>query len=284
MKNTVQIYQWNVLAQSLADKVGFPKVDEDCLDWTQRWNLIKIKLTEVIENNGILVMEEVDPAVVENKPGMYKYISDFLDLHNYEHQWISKNCNNEKTKTGKKGKSVRDGTMIAWPQIFTNIGTLKIPLGKNSTQNAYYIILKDMRTDVIFIVCGVHLKSKPNFAEQRVEQVKIAIDGLSIISCDNVLFVGDFNDIPTSDCIKYIESKGFKSAYNLNNKLLTTAKVRKDLVIRCIDYIWYRGSYWGKIKSVRDLEVLSDFAQNYLPHKNHPSDHLMLGMKIEIDR
>ncbi len=282
MSSSVQIYQWNVLAQSLADETGFPHVNPQYLTWSHRWSLIKVRLGVIVKNNGILVMEEVDPE-------MYKCFNEFFDANDYNCDWVSKNM---------PDKNQRDGTLIAWPTEYYDTkyhnGTAHA-LGDHSTQNAFRIDFVCKTTQQNFVVCGVHLKAKPPFAKKRAKQIKICLDLFE--SHENVLLVGDFNDTPDSECVKKCIEAGFTSAYGIDEVGIdevgidevgidkytpTTAKIRKNLVIRCIDYIWFRGPCWNKVKSVRELEQMSEFVPNYLPHKNHPSDHLMLGMKIEI--
>ena len=205
---------------------------------------------------------------------MYKTFNEFLKNYKYYGIWYSKNTYDN---------TDRDGTAIFYPTaLYNHITYNNIPLGIKSTQNGVYIHLENKLTKLDFLVCGVHLKAKPPFSTQRLEQVTILIDHLNKLDVENILLVGDFNDIPTSKCIKYVEQMGFTSVYSILDHPPTTAKIRKDLVIRCIDYIHIKGPMWGNI-TVKELPQLDDYAPNYLPHKNHPSDHLILGAKISFN-
>lgn len=244
----VSIYQWNVLAQSLAE---FPHVDPEYLTWEHRWPLIEKRLKSVTNKCAIVVLEEVEEFMLE----AFKKV-----LSNHSCTWKSKN----------PGK--RDGTAIFWcDETYKKLDERVDALG---TQNAVHVELVHIPSKIKFWVCGVHLKAKPPFVNKRVIQVYQSLNKYPMDV--NVICVGDFNDVPESDCIKVVLKYEFKSVYP--DHPMTTAKWRKEKIIRCIDYIWYRGPAWGKVLEVVDLGDLKD----HLPSKEFPSDHLMLGATIEI--
>ena len=246
MKKGVNIFQWNVLAQSLTD--GFPHTPKEHLTLEHRLELHLKELRRAAANNAIIVLEEVD----------IELLTPFVTaLDGYLWRWVSKNS---------EDKGFRDGTLIMWPKkLFTVVRVETVELG---TQNAVVAEFTD------FMLCAVHLKAKPGFYEKRTEQVAAFLRHIWLKAA---IIVGDFNDVPESDCIQLLRDAGYKSAYADHPP--TTAKRREEAVVRCIDYIWVRGGEVVETSKLRDLE---DYAPNYLPCETWPSDHLALEATIKF--
>jgi endonuclease/exonuclease/phosphatase (EEP) superfamily protein YafD len=177
----------------------------------------------------------------------------------------------------KNASMPRDGTVIFWPGIhFELLKFWSISLG---TQNALFVRLQCKHTGLIFVVCGVHLKGKAGYEEHRAKQIHRVLAELK--NETNVLLVGDFNDVPDSVCVKLVENRGYKNVFPEN--FPTTAKIHKsDPVIRCIDYMWYKGTAIQPTTCVTEPSQLSKLEPPYLPNEVWPSDHACLRAKFKI--
>lgn len=243
----IEIHQWNVLADRFADRFGFPYATDQALEWEHRKKLFK----EILGNptdDGIYVFEEVEWDMLQF------FLEEIFTEHTF--QWISKNSTDGK---------MRDGTVIFSPH--SAIEKIDIPLG---TQNALIL-----RFDNNIWVCAVHLKAKEEGDAIRPQQIRKVLTFLDDL--ENVILIGDFNDVPESETIKLVQNAKFKSAYP--NFEPTTAKKRNKVIVRCIDYIWYRGPAFA---GVIETSKLSEDPP-MLPNEEWPSDHLKLYAKIKLN-
>lgn len=94
---------------------------------------------------------------------------------------------------------------------------------------------------------------------------------LSHIDCDNVILCGDFNAIPTEECIQLISNEMTNLYPNSEH---TTCKLRQTLVSKCIDYIFVKGITY---LSTSTLPIMVES-----PNNNHPSDHYPLCAELML--
>jgi mRNA deadenylase 3'-5' endonuclease subunit Ccr4 len=247
---TIVVHQWNVLADCFADQLGFPYVSQKVLDWEHRKELFKKILAD--PGDGIYVLEEVELH-------MLKFFSKHIFTEHFT-EWVSKNSTDG---------SMRDGTAIFYPhKLFSVVEKYDVALG---TQNALFLHFKEPD----FWLCAVHLKAKDEGAAVRPQQIKKVLSFLADL--DNVVLVGDFNDVPESETIARVLEAGFESAYPEFEP--TTAKVRLWKIVRCIDYIWYRGAAFAGVAERGELSE----SPPMLPNEEWPSDHFKLCAKIKLN-
>jgi len=254
----IRLFQLNTLADSLADKFAFPETEEEMLYWKPRNEQYKLILELP---PSIVVLEEVDHNMLKE----FAYTLGKFNVK-YEHRWLSKND----TKP-------RDGTAIFWPQnnfLFHDFWTIGL-----GTQNALMVKLECRNTGLRFVVCGVHLKAKVGFEKQRASQVEKILLGLK--NEEHAFVVGDFNDVPDSLCVKLMAASGFKNVFPRSPP--TTSKIHSSgHVIRCIDYIWYKGGSFQLTSAEMQPKELSALESPYLPNAFWPSDHAALQANFKI--
>jgi len=127
-------------------------------------------------------------------------------------------------------------------------------------------------------VAATHLKAKPEFEEQRKQQVQLLIQEFPAFINGKkwpTFILGDFNDIPQSAPIKFMQEH-YTSAYDNTDKgYWTTWKKREDEVKRIIDYIFYD----PKLSTLEAVLPPPD-SPTHLPDTFYPSDHLAICAKF----
>lgn len=174
-----------------------------------------------------------------------------------------------------------------------NMSCEKIILDYDVTSQVYIILqLKHKPTSNYFYVVCLHLKSKVEYYQRRLEQVKQILKALKVHLKVNsfykekqypLLLCGDFNGEPFEefyDEIKNDDTFFLRDAYTEKNgqKKPTTIKydISGNIHKRGIDYIFYNPKL---MKIVRYLELPENsklIDEKGLPNSIYSSDHLSL--------
>eukprot|EP01080_Neovahlkampfia_damariscottae_P002907 gene2907-4750_t len=257
----LSILQFNTLADELSD--AFPEANPDILKWNFRSELL---LEEIIQRDSdVICLEEVD------------HFDDFFFPHlsklGYDGKFLMKTMENNKP---------RDGCCIFFKNSKLKLEILK-EVHFNYTKDAkgaqVGIICKFLFEKKSFLCAMTHLKAKEGHEELRKNQIKHFISEIKKMNENKlpIIICGDLNDIPDSLCYKELELNEFSSSYKLYGDDIepyTTFKKRKEIVKRCIDYIWYTSD---TLKVEQLLEIPnSDDLKDYLPCDIFPSDHLSI--------
>lgn len=247
-----KILHYNVLANSLSD--GFPYVDPSHLSWKSRKK--KIIKSVCDQKADVVCLVEVDEEHKNMFNTVYpKYFSFY---------------------SKKRSIDNKDGCLVLVNlNKFEVLDYSSFRLKDSRSQIAVLLKLKNIKTNYTFYLVSTHLKAKPGFEQIRLEQCSVIMDKIGDNDC---IFLGDFNDVPNSLCYNFITKKHkFIDVYDNDKRIYTTCKKRDKLVCRVIDYIFYRSN---KMKPQNEIQapLLSSLPAVGLPSKEHPSDHVLLGV------
>lgn len=164
------------------------------------------------------------------------------------------------------------------------------------SKSKYYIILtlKSKLNNIEFTISNSHFVSSEEFKDLKFLGGYVLFKKLERFN--NVIFCGDMNSLPDSYIIQLIQNgesknnlgnfklkKKYKSVYDLNSNLITTHTSNKYTPIfsEMIDYIFID----NKIKSSKVIQIpkKESVSNVFLPNKNEPSDHFMIGCLLQID-
>jgi len=121
---------------------------------------------------------------------------------------------------------------------------------------------------------------KQGFEEKRKEFMKhmMMVNG-SVLSCGKdqaAILMGDFNDVPDSPVVRFIEESGFA---HVGSEYTTMKRRNGELIRREIDYIFFKGCD----APAMDLVSSGEQAEDGFPTETWPSDHLMLHATFLIN-
>ena len=272
------LFQWNTLCSKLADKKGFPYVEDKYLEWEYRHSLIK----KVIEENkgDIISLEEVADFEKDFKEGIFEKLTSKYDL-----------------VYGPKPSKFMGNVLAINKELFSLEKSENIFLdgldGKQSGQNIIIALINDIKTNNKFVVIVVHLKSKAQNENLRVVQSNqlMKIIEENYLGKYPIFIMGDFNAEPSYSCIvNLLQNKNIcaKSLFDLSQLDFTTIKLRDILYRRVIDYIFFV----GKNKDSRDNELKINSVEKAkpiidekigLPNDVFPSDHLFIKANVELN-
>lgn len=280
-----KVVSWNILAQTYATKESFPECDSNCLEWEHRKELIKKQIKEM--NADILVLVEVEQRQLVDlfdisESTENEDIDDTTSVQgpikgtDYYAMWYKKGdriCTDNKITTGSDFPL--DGTVVIFnTKKFALVYNFSYKLSTTS-QRAVIVKLQHLETNEILLLLAVHLKSKEQFADVRIEQMKSLFYAVKNICSKhddkNIIIAGNFNEIKESGVFKTMLND-FKDSYE-GKCPWTTLKKRDKIICRTIDYILYKGNL--ECVDVEPIPSVDKFP-NLLPCMEFPSDHLPL--------
>jgi endonuclease/exonuclease/phosphatase family metal-dependent hydrolase len=263
----------------------------------RRWRLVEILFgPKLATPYDIIALEEVD---------RYRgFFRPLLTFFGYDSVFMPK-----KNAPGVRMGWYSDGCVLAWKSCTFDL--IHKIFGDYSVGNQIFIIvsLKHKISNQRIVVAVTHLKAQQSEVNEvircrQVDELLVAIDDetkrlIEAFSDQNVpvIILGDFNaDPPTrremncSAIQKLLthakHSAPYRSAYTIDNPmddLFTTWKIRGTKTSkRFIDYIFHAGS---SIQCVDTLKTISpsEIEETKLPSLRHPSDHLHIAAKFEIN-
>lgn len=270
--NGLTICTWNVLADCCCDDSdgGFPYVSEATRDPAKRAR--KQLLILASEYPDLLALQEVD------KP---KRFGPFLEEIGYKVTYFK-----------REGSPL--GTMVAIRESLDFVMWNKAEL----SENRFLLGVTFTYKDAIFEFWTTHLKAKADGEAARIQQAaRIAL--LLDNEQTNYILAGDFNDHPSSECVKILKQSGFCSAdeacVRLKPRSFTTYKTRRDSEgvpieqKKTEDYIFFKGRD-VVLTGFEEGDYVSGAIQNCtlelkppgLPSEQFPSDHLPLVATFDL--
>jgi len=253
-ENTFTVLQYNTLATSLS-RSGFPNKPENVWEGREERNLQLIRSYFP----DILCLQEVDEdSLLLTSPLLKK---DYISLY--------------EKKNGKK-----DGVCIAFKkEKFELLHKYTINYHEHNEkydQVAIVALLQDRKSEKIFTIVTLHLKSKEGNEAIRNDQIDLL---LQILVPKPILIVGDFNDVVGSEVYQRMKNAGYQSSYSSLEKdpsFFTTCKKREKLIHQTNDYIWYTDDFLP-------LSILNapKLKKKHLPNIAYPSDHIPLLTQFE---
>eukprot|EP00884_Botryococcus_braunii_P001983 jgi/Botrbrau1/11786/Bobra.0195s0110.1 len=302
----LRVFQWNTLADGLAQHGDFVKVHSKVLEWDYRAPLIleEIKYAQA----DILCLQEVNR--------FDEFFRPVLNQLGFSGYFWPKPCS-----PAEPYACPGDGCAVFFRQ--NRFALVAEPEGRpfhvpNSTkvgnQGMIHVQLYDKEAQVSFLVACTHLKAKggaenelarEHQAVELLQRVEAACNLFPGANCSAstsplVIICGDFNTTPnTAPCKVMEESRlGLISLWGVDTispaaggvngvaepeDIYTTWKFRSDgEVKRIIDYIWFSNdprlqpvSRWG-------IPHPAEIGYDGLPSAQYPSDHLSVVCDFEI--
>lgn len=244
------ISTFNVLADGAAQSGGF-RTPMD-LSWEAR----KTALLAAVPKTDIICLQECNHFLNFWVPALKDYTGAFAPKARYAAY-----------------QAVPDGVAIFIRS--TRFQTIRTAMFYSNPVQCI-LLLWDTETKQTIVVMSVHLKAKPEFADQRTTQVQTAWQrradfyGLGVPT----LWTGDFNAEPTEACVKYLCQRGF--TYMTFN--WTTWKTRQTTVKHAIDYIFYSAAV--QCTPIVEYTSLRHIPDTGLPTPDHPSDHRAVAATV----
>ena len=278
---------------------SFTRVDTACLKWSHRQDLL---LGEILNSGAdIIALEEVDH--------FHDFFQPALSSAGFTGQFLAKPsspCLESKPNNGPDGCALfyrsslfklLDKTELRLVKQ-ENPGDCKSP----SSQVAIIAKLEYLQhnsssssssssvTNPQLCVAVTHLKAKRPYTHMRSVQGQQLLEEMKKIS-GNLPFVicGDFNALPSEpvyDVFKCSSSPQLASAYcvagNGQEPEFTSWKFREvGESLYTIDYVWYTSDKLAAT-GVWGLPSREEIGITGLPVMRYPSDHLALGVELEI--
>ena len=185
------------------------------------------------------------------------------------------------------------GIMLVYNRIkFKLIKSYKYYLGINLNQNFALVALmqENYFPNNYFVILITHLIARDKNEKTRIKQINKLFYNLSndnilkSFKINKIIFCGDLNTNPDSDCIKLILQNNFKSVFDINNKEDNNYTIVIDTIDEGFkklkfDYIFLSDNIEIKNK-ILPINFL-DFEKG-LPNENFPSDHIYLFMEFKF--
>lgn len=263
----LSVLQFNTLADCCSDNsdYGFPYVDSNVLEWSSRAHALEREIFR--HDPDIIALEEID------KPDFFSML---LKKRGYKSCYF-------------KSPLSKHGIITAWKiSKFHILDNLHLQYKRSdnslSSQIASMVNLRFLGNEWTLNISFVatHLKSKPEFRDERCYQVKQLKEWIENHKAGCLIIAGDFNDTPDSGlsnmlpgmkdaCSKHMEFTTFKTRPNKDN-VPTEVK-------RIIDYIYYEENTFTPVEL---LGCPPHVHKPGLPSVVYPSDHLSLWVKLRI--
>lgn len=298
-KTNLSLMQWNILSKSelYCSNSSFPKIEEKFLNFTYRKDLF-IEIFNKFASD-IICLQEVDD--------FEEFKTNILSLYKYDSVYYKKD-------EGIQGIAIfydKGKLNLLYHQ---NVNLPKDDRGTLSNQFFVFCFFEEKISKKIICLITTHLKSKTEFEQIRISQIKYLLnysdrneEFLELYYKylpTGILFCGDFNAEPDYSCINYLKyfkygknklllGKGFKSAYNVWDKEkedhleMTTFKIRDRPYYRVIDYIMYTDPIQCNfttptLKLCDQKFINTDLEKSGLPCEWFPSDHYYLTMNFSL--
>jgi len=274
--NTIRIFQWNQLSQTLGTKNDkFVKCSPQALEWSsRRWRLLQ----EIVRYNpDIICLQEVDH---------FKFIEKALSSVGYEGMFVSKPdspCLYLADNNGPDGCAIFYKTSQF--QLDKSASHTLSVWGVESNQVILSLLLTHIKTGQEVCVATTHLKARTGdiLTSMRNEQGKDILGWLQEIRRERpVILTGDFNADPAEPVYNTITGDNhlpLVSAYE--EQEFTTWKIRETgEEKKVLDYIFHS----PQLESVATLNMPSEeqVGVDRLPSLAFPSDHLSLVSDIAL--
>ena len=186
------------------------------------------------------------------------------------------------------------GIMLLYNRIkFKLIKSYKYYLGTNINQNFALVALmqENYFPNNYFVVLITHLIARDKNEKTRIKQINKLFYNLSNdnflknFKINKIIFCGDLNTNPDSDCINQILQNNLKSVFDISNKednnnyTIVIDTIDEGFKKLKFDYIFLSENIEIKNK-ILPLNYL-DFEKG-LPNENFPSDHIYLFMEFQF--
>lgn len=279
---TINVLQWNILAQALSYPEGnFNRVEKATVNYeTRKWRVLE---QIVVHNPDLIALEEVD---------IYNcFLAEHLPIFGYQCFFSPKPNSRCLTFEGDNDNfKGADGVLLCFRKDSFDLHKQKSkPLpddGRFAKQIFAILELVHKKSKLPIIFVGTHFKAKSQFSASRMNQSVVLNQYLNehYSSDVHIILAGDFNGEKNEPFYKVLQDSQFRSSQQelngRNEPSFTTWKFKsregsEKEERRTIDYIFFRSNI---LQPVGYLEIPSQQAigQNALPCSQYPSDHIAL--------
>ena len=279
-KDTLRIFQWNHLSQTLGTKNdNFVRCNPQALDWsTRRWRLLE----EIIRYDpDIICLQEVDH---------YKLLQRALGSIGYGGRFVPKPdspCLYLEDNNGPDGCAIFYKTSQF--HLDSSASHILSVWGVESNQVVLSLLLTHRKTGKELCVATTHLKARTGdlLTSMRNEQGKDILDWLQTTRESRpVIISGDFNADPCEPVYSTMTGGGetpLLSAYGGQGGQgeYTTWKIRETgEQKKVLDYIFHSPQL--QTVSTLDMPTEQQIGEDRLPSLEFASDHLSLVADIQL--
>ena len=283
---TINIISYNILADYL-NNYEYINIKKKFLENNFRIKLLLKKLTKHIKKNTIFCLQEVGPTQLSI---LYVFFKDL----NYECISYADLAIFYPKKYKVKLVKVNRISSLADKYL---IGSKKNLIDNVKKFRHSYIMMTLIKKNKQFTICNTHLIAHPKFYKIKILQSFLLAKRLEGLK--KTILCGDFNSMPDSKVYELLSTSKTSFPYykklKLKNKLfsvyntihtseinITThaSNIVTNKFTETIDYIWI-SSDLTPIKTLPILTRENIDKNDFIPDKNQPSDHYLIGCTLK---
>ena len=274
--NSYKLLFWNLLCNEYSyDWKTSPKIELKYKVWEYR-----SKLFAQLFSNKSIISDLYCFVEVDKQDDIYLMLNSIVNQKLFETVYYPR-------------PSTPLGIMLLYNRIkFKLIKSYKYYLGINVNQNfaLVSILQENFFPNNYFVVLITHLIARDKNEKTRIKQINKLFYNLSNdnvlknLKINKIIFCGDLNTNPDSECIDIILGNKFKSVFDISNKednnyTIVIDTIDEGLKKLKFDYIFISDNIEIKNK-ILPINFL-DFEKG-LPNENFPSDHIYLFTEFQF--
>ena len=273
---TYKLLFWNLLCNEYSyDWKTSPKIELKYKVWEYRSKLF----TQLFSNKSI-ISDLYCFVEVDKQDDIYIMLNTIVNQKLFETVYFPR-------------PSTPLGIMLLYNRNkFKLIKSYKYYLGININQNFALVAImqENFFPNNYFVILITHLIARDKNEKARIKQINklfynLANDNiLKNLGVNKIIFCGDLNTNPDSECINLIIKNNFKSVFDISNKENNNYTIVIDTIDEGLkklkfDYIFISENIEIKNK-IMPINFL-DFEKG-LPNENFPSDHIYLFTEFQF--
>ena len=274
--NSYKLLFWNLLCNEYSyDWKTSPKIELKYKVWEYR-----CKLFLQLFSNKSIISDLYCFVEVDKQDDIYLMLNNIVNQKLFETVYYPR-------------PSTPLGIMLLYNRIkFKLIKSYKYYLGTNLNQNFALVALmqENFFPNNYFVILITHLIARDKNEKTRIKQINklfynLANDNiLKNLKINKIIFCGDLNTNPDSECIDIILKNNFKSVFDIsnindNNYTIVIDTIDEGFKKLKFDYIFITDNIEIKNK-ILPVNFL-DFEKG-LPNENFPSDHIYLFTEFQF--
>jgi len=276
INNSYKLLFWNLLCNEYSyDWKTSPKIELKYKVWEYR-----SKLFLQLFSNKSIISDLYCFVEVDKQDDIYLMLNNIVNQKLFETVYYPR-------------PSTPLGIMLLYNRIkFKLIKSYKYYLGTNLNQNFALVALmqENFFPNNYFVILITHLIARDKNEKTRIKQINklfynLANDNiLKNLKINKIIFCGDLNTNPDSECIDIILKNNFKSVFDIsnindNNYTIVIDTIDEGFKKLKFDYIFITDNIEIKNK-ILPINFL-DFERG-LPNENFPSDHIYLFTEFQF--
>ena len=274
--NSYKLLFWNLLCNEYSyDWKTSPKIELKYKVWEYR-----SKLFLQLFSNKSIISDLYCFVEVDKQDDIYLMLNNIVNQKLFETVYYPR-------------PSTPLGIMLLYNRIkFKLIKSYKYYLGTNLNQNFALVALmqENFFPNNYFVILITHLIARDKNEKTRIKQINKLFynlyndNNLKNLKINKIIFCGDLNTNPDSECIDIILKNNFKSVFDIsnindNNYTIVIDTIDEGFKKLKFDYIFITDNIEIKNK-ILPINFL-DFERG-LPNENFPSDHIYLFTEFQF--